>query len=488
MSESTASIATFAAALEPTRWLPDTAAEFAPLLRDGIVHFLERLPSARLLEIFATQAALPAEATPEARLAALLRHSPTLHKLGQVLARDTRLPAALRAHLVPLESLPATMPMTEIRREIQRQLGDRPELRLARRPLAEASVAVVVRFRWRGGDGLPAQGVLKLLKPGIEQRLDEDLRAWRSLADFLEQRGAALGLPPLDYRSTLDGVGRLLRQELDLRGEQDHLLEFGARLNRSDHLTVPRPLPFCAERVTAMEYLPGVKIDQAALTAEQAASAATALARGLLARPFWSGGLAAFHADPHAGNLLSLPDGRIGVLDWSLVTRLRKRQRELMVQIALGALTLDSARTCQAIAGLAGQAPVETALRETVQARLAELRQERRLPDFHWLLNLLDAIAGTARPAFPEQLTLFRKAVHTLGGVAASLGAPASLDSALLGGALDNVLPELAWRGLAPPLSRDFPSHLSNLDLWRAGLGLQGLFARRWLGYWGLSG
>jgi len=476
-------LAALAAGLDPSRWLPPAAAPYAPLLRDGMLHFLLRLPRRRQREILAAQATLPPAASPERRLAAVLRQSPTLHKLGQVLARDTRLPAALRAQLVPLESLPPQVPMPAIRRELARQLGAVPELRLDRKPLAEASVAVVIRFRWPASGDLPEQGVLKLLKPGIEQRLTEDLRAWSELAAFLEQRGAELDLPPLDYRDTLDGVARQLRQELDLRGERRNLRAFAEASAHAADLTVPRLLPFCGERVTAMEYLPGPTLARARLAPARARAAAAALCRELLARPFWSAREALFHADPHAGNLLALPDGRIGVLDWSLITRLSKEQREQMVQLALAALTEDAAAVCRAIAALAGQPPAEQPLRAAVEEWLAQWRRTRRLPDMDGLLALLDRVAQTARPAFPEELTLFRKAVHTLRGVCASLGAPESLDDALLRGAAAAVLPELPWRGFAPPLSRAFASHLSTTDLWRAMLGLQRHWIRRW---WGL--
>jgi hypothetical protein len=43
------------------------------------------------------------------------------------------------------------------------------------------------------------------------------------LGDYLEERSLSLGLATLDFRSLLDGVARLLRNEIRLDREQDRL-------------------------------------------------------------------------------------------------------------------------------------------------------------------------------------------------------------------------------------------------------------------------
>ena len=69
------------------------------------------------------------------------------------------------------------------------------------------------------------------------------------------------------------------------------------------------------------------------------------IAETLIAHPIFSAAPAAlFHADPHAGNLLVTPEGRLGLLDWSLAGYLRKSDRIDLVQLLLGALTLDARR------------------------------------------------------------------------------------------------------------------------------------------------
>ena len=104
---------------------------------------------------------------------------------------------------------------------------------------------------------------------------------------------------------------------------------------------------------------------------------------------------ALFHADPHAGNLMTMADGRMAILDWSLAGRLRRAQREGIARVVLGAVRLDPARIAAALADLAVHTPSVGAL----DAPIAEaLRQVRRgaVPGLSWVMKLLDntAFAG----------------------------------------------------------------------------------------------
>src|SRR5437868_6275937 len=85
--------------------LPSPYEKYRPLLADGFCFFLGRLPAARLEAIFAEQQRMAFSTCAVERVAALLHHVPTLHKLGQVVARDHRLSAAFRNQLQQLESL-----------------------------------------------------------------------------------------------------------------------------------------------------------------------------------------------------------------------------------------------------------------------------------------------------------------------------------------------------------------------------------------------
>jgi len=92
------------AALGLDELIPAPLAHWRPLVADGLRFFLERLPAQRLMAIVAEQMLLGAapQATAALRLVALLICCPTLHKLGQVLARRPELHPDLRRRLQAL--------------------------------------------------------------------------------------------------------------------------------------------------------------------------------------------------------------------------------------------------------------------------------------------------------------------------------------------------------------------------------------------------
>src|SRR5438552_1191776 len=288
--------------------LPPIYHRYRPLLADGICFFLERLPAARLRRIFLEQSRLPASASTAQRIVVLLHHLPTLHKLGQVVARNRRLNRDFRAWLQRLESFEPRTSAAAIVRLLDREFSGwrKAGIKLAPEALAEGSVAVVAPFTWkRAADGEPGEGVFKLLKPGIQSRLTEELRIWAALADFIEEDCERYHLPKLDYRETFDLVRDLLVHEIRLDEEQRHLAEAAKEYEGVNSVVIPALLPFCSPRMTAMTRLHGITITAGLERGDPSAQALVPqVAEALVAAPMFSSRPAAlFHGDPHAGNL-----------------------------------------------------------------------------------------------------------------------------------------------------------------------------------------
>src|SRR5690606_13160521 len=137
----------------------------------------------------------------------------------------------------------------------------------------------------------------------------------------------------------------------------------------------PQLLPWCTPRMTAMERVFGVKLTEARLSPSERRRLADSTISALLARPFWDRAETIFmHADPHAGNLFATDDGRLAILDWSLVARLSKADREAVVDAALGGLMLDANRICRALARLGSLPPEHPVLREAAERALTRVR------------------------------------------------------------------------------------------------------------------
>ena len=450
--------------------VPPAYEVYRPAIVDGLIFFLEHLGEDRAFAILAEQALLPADAGINQRVVAIARCCPALHKLGQVLARDRRLSAELRQLLQGLESMPSTLGLDEARALAEAELGPLADLgiRIDEPPLAEASVAVVVPFEAERPGGEPLRGVLKLLKPGIEAALADELETLQRIGALLDERCEAYGLPRIAYEDTFRDVRALLAREIRLDQEQAHMRAARIAWAGLPQVVIPEVYPFSTPRVTAMQRIDGAKVTDAAAALPRRARRRLGdlIIRALIAQPVWSvgEGTSLFHADPHAGNLFATPDGKLAILDWSLVGALSKADRVALTQIVIGALTLDASRIRAAIDGLSQGRSDGAALQAVIDERIATLRNGA-FPGMAWVTGLLDAAAPQARCRFDGDLLMFRKVLQTLEGVVADVSAAARPDRVLVVTVLKALAAEWGQRLCALPFSRHFATHLSNLDL-----------------------
>ncbi len=474
--------------------LPGEFASYLRPLSGALAVFLQGVPPERQEAILADQAALPLRACAPERLAGLARSCPALHKLGQVLARDARLSPELRKHLQELESLPPSVSPEAIADILHEELGplDRLGVTLLPPALAEASVAVVIPYQ--DNRGAPRQGVFKVLKPRVVERLGQDLDLLERVGSYLDERCDEFGIPHLDYRGAFEQVREKLQNEVRLDLEQRHLASARVFYGNHPRVLVPALFEHCTPRVTAMERVNGRKVtDGTSPPGRDNDRLAHLLAEALVARPFFSRSAEApFHGDPHAGNLFLTTDGRLAILDWSLTGSMGERERVALVQIVLAALALDGEQIVAILDGLADKGADRPALQGVVRAWLGRVSRGT-FPAFTWLLGLLDEAGLEARLRLGGDLLLFRKTLHTLEGVIADvsgearapggwgLDGPRLIDGVLLAEFVRHWAAEWPRRWLSLPASRAFATRLSNADLLGFVLQLPLAATRYWL-------
>ena len=470
--------------------LPAEYAHFACPLWDGLTVFLSGLAEAEQVAILRAQATLPFTATISQRLGLLAQSSPVLQKLGQVLARDQRLSPEFRHYLCELESLPPSVPLEKIQEILTQELGplDRRGVTLMPPAIAEASVAVVIPFRQdshcKGSQVL--EGVFKILKPGIERQLEQELRMLERVGEHLDGRCEKLRIPRLDYQESFQQVRRKLVDEVQLGNEQRHLLQANKFFADEPRIRIPALLDHCTSRVTSMERISGGKVTGHDLhRPRQKRRLAKLVAKALIAKAVFSkSDQALFHGDPHAGNLFLTDEGCLAILDWSLVGELGARERIAIVQIILGAITLDSQRNVSVLAQLSEHQRLdEETLKTIVEASIKRVRRGQ-FPGLSWLVGLLDDAVQNARLRVSDDLMLFRKSLHTLEGVVAEVGECAGqIDKTLSIEFLRHFAAEWPQRWLRLPHSRDFATRLSNFDVTQTLLSYPTTVARFWTGH-----
>lgn len=296
----------------------------------------------------------------------------TFVKLGQLLSsRPDLLPDVYIRELEKLVDDVPPLPFAPLREVIDREIGLEHFASIEEEPLASASIGQIHRALTKEGRDV----VIKVRRPGIVEQVDLDLELLRKTARIAERRSGTARL--LQLRALTDELEQHLTSELDFL-EEAHNAELIATViaGYEDDLFVPQVVhPYVTEQVLVLERIEGVKVeDSPAIDPERAAQLARSFFRAYIRQVTVKG---VYHADPHRGNVLLTPDGRLALLDFGLIGRLDDDTR---TSLALLLLAVAQNRADD-VADLILSLSLTTA--ESDEAGFVhDLR--RKLPRYHW--------------------------------------------------------------------------------------------------------
>jgi predicted unusual protein kinase regulating ubiquinone biosynthesis (AarF/ABC1/UbiB family) len=259
---------------------------------------------------------------------------PTFIKLGQLLStRPDLLPMPFIDALARLQDKVGPFPYGDVEAIITSELGVRLSKlfrEFEREPVAAASLGQVHRAWLR--DGRPV--AVKVQRPGIRERIQEDLEALDEIAQMLDKR------TELGARYQLSGMlhefRRSLIKELDYRQEARNLATLRANLAQFDRIVVPAAIEdYTTGRVLTIEYIRGQKvtsINPVVRTELDGAALAEQLFQAYLRQILIDGFV---HADPHPGNVFLTDDDRVALLDLGMVARVSPAMQEKLLQMLL---------------------------------------------------------------------------------------------------------------------------------------------------------
>lgn len=300
----------------------------------GIGTLLER--AGRILHWQSTSEINQLEPAVRIRLA-MEELGPTFVKLGQLFAtRVDVFPPGWIAEFEKLQSKVPPVPYAELAPHLEAALGlpaTEVFLELDIDAFAAASIAQVHRAKLR--DGTPV--ILKIRRPGIEKKIEADLRIMQHIARLAEQEiPDAHRYQPI---MMLAQFRRSLRRELDLLMEAHNIEQFRANFADDDTVHIPKLYwDYTSEILNVQEELigvPGTRLVEAKAAGMDlsllAARGADAVLKMILVHGY-------FHADPHPGNVIYLPGNRVGIIDFGMVGRLTEYRRNQIVNL-LDAIT-----------------------------------------------------------------------------------------------------------------------------------------------------
>mmetsp|Transcript_26490 Transcript_26490/g.82732 ORF Transcript_26490/g.82732 Transcript_26490/m.82732 type:complete len:626 (-) Transcript_26490:15-1892(-) len=195
-------------------------------------------------------------------------------------------------------------------------------------PVAAASIGQVYRARLRSDNA--TEVAIKVQRPSA--------RASAAL-DMLILRSCALALKRWkNLRSDMEGIadrfGEQLFDELDYNQECRNAQRFMSLYSDIDYLKVPEVYPELTRgKVLVMEWVEGTKgpweDGRRVLSVGLQCSVSQLFEHGF------------FHADPHRGNLLLTPDGRLCYLDFGMMVNVTSTTRFAMIGAVVGLQNKD---------------------------------------------------------------------------------------------------------------------------------------------------
>lgn len=260
---------------------------------------------------------------------ALNRLKGTALKVSQLLsAHADFLPAAVRDELAKGCHQVTPLNRALVHKVFRGEFGQAPEQLFATfdaHAFAAASLGQVHRATLADG----REVAVKVQYPGIATSIKSDLVMVRGVMQALE--GGVVHLPGKTVvDQVMAEVAGKLDEELDYGQEAEQLKWFHERLPPALYV-VPQPVfSHSSRRVLTMERLDGLHLDAWLATGPDQASRDHFGQLLFNWFNFCLHELGRVNADPHAGNFLFLPDGRLGLLDFGCTREISRGFPELL--------------------------------------------------------------------------------------------------------------------------------------------------------------
>ncbi|HUH01414.1 MAG TPA: AarF/UbiB family protein [Kofleriaceae bacterium] len=300
----------------------------------------------------------------------------------------------------------------EVQQIIREELGEEKARELTSiepKPLASASIAQVHTAELSDGTRV----VIKVQRPGIQQRIAADMRIMRTAAVVATKlvRDAELANPV----GIVEDFSATLHEELDFRLEAQNLDRFNEIMAELGHKNICAPVPhwdYTTGRVLVMERFFGNRVDEVEAIHARGIDAEGALVQGL--RGWFQCVIfyGFFHGDVHAGNLMLLENDDLGFLDFGIVGRFDDEQRRLVTDYIIAFATGDYRRLAEVIVEMGGVpegldlARFISDLEDTYKPILSKAFSELNYAE---LLPGIQRVATRHRMIMPKEFVLITK-------------------------------------------------------------------------------
>ena len=344
---------------------------------------------------------------------------PTFIKFGQVLStRSDFIPPEYLFELAKLQDDVPPFSYEEVESIFLAEMGHKPEELFAeftREPVAAASIGQAHEGVLRDGDKV----VVKVQRPEIEKIIAVDLEILAHIAALMEKYLEELqGHRPT---SIVEEFARTISKEIDYSVEIGNIERFAKQFERNKTIYVPKVYrDLSCERILTMENIQGLKASDVDKLRKQGADLPLVAERGtnLIMEQIFVHGF--FHADPHPGNVFILPDNLICFLDFGMMGRLSRQNRDDFTDLVLYIVARNERKVMESVLKLTNH--YEDINRDALSRDLSEMLDRylylplKELEAGKILQDLLELVSRH-QIFFKPNFYLMMKAITTVEGV-----------------------------------------------------------------------
>jgi predicted unusual protein kinase regulating ubiquinone biosynthesis (AarF/ABC1/UbiB family) len=334
----------------------------------------------------------------------LLRLGPTFIKIGQSLST--------RADLIPLEyvqelqQLQDRVPPFGVNAaiaSIESELGKPIDVlfqSFETTPLASASLGQVHRAILHSGEEV----VVKVQRPGLEALFNLDFEVLHQLVRVGKRH--LQSLKKYDLEAIYEEFFQLLFLEIDYIHEGKNAERFRENFKNYARIKVPQVYwQYSTKKVLALEYLPGIKVDDREKLAAKGINLDQIIQIGICSylKQLLQDGF--FQSDPHPGNMAVNPQGELIFYDFGTMAEVKSVAKDQMIETFFAVLRKDMTPVRRIVAFLL----------EEFRDKPVDIKAFDRVGEEIYLMFKQQPFR------LPAQMTFILKSVTTLDGIARAL-------------------------------------------------------------------
>ena len=361
-------------------------------------------------------------ATPENLRLAIEEAGPTFIKLGQILAsRDDIIPKEYCDELSHLRNQVKPMSYDKVLEILDREYkGTTFEIfsSIDEIPIGSASIAEVHKAVLKDG----TEVVIKIQRENIYELMAMDVRLLKKIVSILKLDKVFDSI--FNFNDIIDEMFETAKEEMNFLIEASHTEEFYEKNKNVLYIRSPKVYrEYTTSKSLVMEYMDGIRINDYASLEKNGYDRdeiGKKLAANYIKQALDDG---YFHADPHVENL-KIKNGKIIYLDFGMMGRLSRRDRDLLSKCIMAIIKDDVTEVSHILLAFGKtRGPIDHMVLKNDIKRVIEKNKTQDIADIDIkdFMNDFLAMLSNNHISLPKDVTMLMRGIIVLEGVLRSV-------------------------------------------------------------------